>query len=244
MKLTRNVLVFGVLAVTAMPVAAQQGKSGELSIEEAYLKESVPLMIIREQAQSGDRESKLLALDYIRESMDAGEKSDSMRVVLQDLALEGILNTTRSEGRVTNNYSDVRMRAVAYLGELGTKEASEALKKVVVVEEEPAVITEAFRSLAKIGINENGSTVDTANWIFQRFNSINPDNRLAVSYLDAVETFLPTMQQNTENEKRIYSDALDKIRSIATNFKYITHVRDRARAVLMSLAKKSGGSGK
>ncbi|MDR2467654.1 MAG: HEAT repeat domain-containing protein [Spirochaetaceae bacterium] len=234
MKKTQKAGFIVLCTVIGFPLAAQQG---EISVEEFYLKESVPIMIIREQAQSDDREGKLIALDYIKEAMDNGEKSDSMRAVLQDLALEGILNRTRSEGRVSNNYSDVRIRAVGYLGDLGTKEASDALMKVVLVEEEPAVITEAFRSLTKIGINENGRTIDTANWIFNTFNAVNPDNRLALSYLDAIEAFIPKMQQSNDNEKRIYSDTIDKVRGISTNYKYITHVRDKARAVLKALAR-------
>lgn len=234
----RNILISGIVALgsfSPVVVFAQ-----DVSVEEAYLKETVPMMIIREQAQSGDRDGKFLALDYIRESLDNGEKSDAMRSVLQDLALDGILNKTRTEGRVSNNFSDVRLRAVTYLGELGTKEASDALRKVVLVEEEPAVITEAFRSLSKIGSNENGVTVDTANWIFQRFNAMGPDNRLALSYIDAVEGFLPNMGQSTEHERRIYMDSLDKIKSIASNFKYITPVRERAKAALIKLAKLTG----
>ncbi|MDR2481548.1 MAG: HEAT repeat domain-containing protein [Spirochaetaceae bacterium] len=237
MKLKKSVFVTALAAVSVLSLAAQQGKSSEISVEEFYLKESVPVMVIREQAQSEDREGKLIALDYIREAIESGDKSDEMRAVLQDLALEGILNKNRSEGRVANNYAEVRIRAVEYLGEIGTKEASEALVKVALVEEEPAVITAAFRSLTKIGSNEKGRTLDTANWIFNRFNAMNPDNRLALSYLEAIEIFIPKMQQTTDDEKRIYSDTLEKVRGISSNYKYITSVRDRAKSVLMTLAK-------
>ena len=252
MKLTKYFLVITAALVNAASLTAQQ-QGQEMTVEEFYLKESVPMMIIREQAASEDREGKLIALDYIKEAMDNGDKSDAIRAVLQDIALEGILNKTRSEGRVANNYSEVRMRAVNYLGEIGTKAASDALIKVVLVEEEPAVITEAFRSLAKIDTKidmnkTDGRPLDTANWIFSQFNTVNPDNRLALSYLDAIEGMLPKMpvgsarDNASEEDKRfarIRNDTMDKLRGISTNYKYITPVRDKAKAVLAALLAKN-----
>jgi hypothetical protein len=126
--------------------------------------------------------------------------------------------------------------------------------KVVLVEEEPAVITEAFRSLSKIDskIDANkgdGRMLDVANWIFNQINATGPDNRLALAYLDAIEQMVPKMPQGkdptrmpnaTEEEKRFWRinlDTTDKVRSIASNYKYITGVREKAKKVLLTLAK-------
>lgn len=232
-----------------MPLAAQ-----DTSVDEAYLRESVPMMVIREQAASQDREGKNIALDYIREAMDNGDDTRGLLPVLQDLALEGILNKTRSEGRVANNYADVRLRAVAYMGEIATKESADALMKVALVEEEPAVITEAFRALSKIDgkIDANksdGRMLDVANWIFNQINAMGPDNRLALAYLDAVEQMAVKMPQGKDGSRnpaasdeekkfwRINLDTTDKVRSIASNYRYITGVREKAKKVLSALAK-------
>ena len=223
---------------SVLPAAAQQGQGGELSVEDYYLKESVQIEIIREQAASEDREGKLLALDYIRDSLENGDKNDDIRRVLEDIGLEGTVNKTRSEGRVANNFADVRMRAVAYLGDVGTKAAADSIVKIIRAEDEPAVVTEGFRALAKIGSNEGGKAMDTINWMFNQFNTVNPDNRLAFSYLDALDSLLPKMPRNTADEKRIYNDALDKIRSIINNYKYITPVRAKAKSVLTSISTK------
>lgn len=244
-----------IAASLSAAVFAQQ-KQGELSVEEAYLRESVPMLIIREQAASQDREGKNIALDYIREAMDNGDDTRPMLPVLQELALEGILNKTRSEGRTANNYSEIRLRAVQYMGEIATKESADALMKVALVEEEPAVITEAFRALTKIDtkIDSNktdGRMLDTANWIFQQFNAMGPDNRLALSYLDAIEVMIPKMPVGKDPAKypdandtdrrfwRIYLDTTDKLRTIASNYKYITQVRERAKKVIIELAKRA-----
>lgn len=234
----KKIYVLAAAVWSVLPAAAQQGQ-GELSVEDYYLKESVQIEIIREQAASEDREGKLLALDYIRDSLENGEKNDDLRRVLEDIGLEGIVNKTRSEGRVANNFADVRMRAVAYLGDVGTKAAADSIVKIIRAEDEPAVVTEGFRSLAKIGSNEGGRAMDTINWMFAQFNTVNPDNRLAFSYLDALDALLPKMPRSTAEEKRIYNDALDKIRSIINNYKYITPVRAKAKAVLASITSKS-----
>ena len=116
--------------------------------------------------------------------------------------------------------------------------AADSIVKIIRAEDEPAVVTEGFRALAKIGSNEGGKAMDTINWMFNQFNTVNPDNRLAFSYLDALDSLLPKMPRSTADEKRIYNDALDKIRSIINNYKYITPVRAKAKSVLTSISTK------
>ncbi|MDR3324885.1 MAG: HEAT repeat domain-containing protein [Spirochaetaceae bacterium] len=234
------VLVF--LGVSAFPAAAQEK---ELSVEESYLQESVAVSLIREQARSEDRDGKLLALDYIKEYMDDGNKTDDVRAVLESLSLEGNLNKTRSEGRVMNNFPDIRIRALEYLGELGTKEATDSLIKVMFVDDEPAVLTQAVRSITKIGINDQGRPLTIINWIFSRFNAAAPDNRLALAFVDAVEAFASSTDGDQE-EKLARASALETVRNISANHLYISAVRQRARNVMMKFYKNGadGNSGK
>jgi ABC-type transport system substrate-binding protein len=101
--------------------------------------------------------------------------------------MEGIMNKTRENGRLVNNYPDVRTRAATYLGELGTAEAKNTLLKMCISDNEPMVITEAVKSLAKIGLNDNEETVSTISWVVNRYDALNPDNLLALSALEAYE---------------------------------------------------------
>jgi HEAT repeat protein len=212
-----------------------QSFAQEKSIEESYLQESVETMIIREQASSSDREGKLIALDYISEALENGKSDDNLRIILEGLAMEGILDKTRYEGRVTNNFPDVRMRAAQYLGEIGTKEANDALIKLVLTEEEPAVLTEAVRSLTKIkNAEESKRTLASINFIFNQFNAMNPDNRFALSVVDAVEA-LSTVSEIKDQ------GVFECVRQISTNHNYLTPVRERAKAVLATLVKRNSG---
>lgn len=167
--------------------AQARGQGRELTVEESFLQESIELMIIREQSRAEGRDMKLVALGFIGDAISRGNRSDEIRETLEFLAMEGVLNVTRENGRVTNNFPDVRRQAAIYLGELGTPEAKNSLLRIVNVDNEPMVISEAIRSLGLIGINENNATTSVINWTVNRFHNLNPDNFLALTALDAFE---------------------------------------------------------
>ncbi|GMO45447.1 MAG: HEAT repeat domain-containing protein [Termitinemataceae bacterium] len=162
----------------------------EMSIEDAYLQKSVEITIVKEQVANTDRESKLLALEYLRQMLDNGEKGDDVRAVLQDIALEGTLNKVREEGRTANNYPDIRMKAVAYLGQIKTKESANSLVKIILVDPDPSVVTEAIHSLENIGINDNDDVVNAISFVFNRYDARMPNNVLALSVVDALNSFV------------------------------------------------------
>jgi HEAT repeat protein len=130
---------------------------------------------------------KMVALEYIGEAIGNGNTSDDIRQALEYLALEGSVNQTRESGRLMNNYPDVRTKAATYLGDLGTEEAKDTLIKVLLADTEPMVLTEAVKSLGRIGLNEEEQTVEAIAWVVTRFDVLNPDNLLALSALDAFE---------------------------------------------------------
>jgi len=103
------------------------------------------------------------------------------------MGLEGTLNRGRENGRLVNNYPDVRRESARYLGKMGTEEAKETLLKIIYYDNEPMVLQEAVKSLADIGIDDNGKTVSTIAWILQKFDNTNPDNLLALSAIEAFE---------------------------------------------------------
>jgi hypothetical protein len=217
-----------VAAAAAGLLAASVASAQEMSVEESYLQESIENMIIREQSIATGRDMKMVALEYIGEAIERGNTSDDVRNALEYLALEGLTNQTRENGRMINNFPDVRAKAVVFLGEIGTPEAKNALLKVMLADPEPMVLTEAVKSLAKIGLNDNEETANTISWVVTRFDVLNPDNLLALSALEAFETLAE------KNGGLKDPSALRTIMRIADG-RYITPVRDRARQLIFDL---------
>jgi hypothetical protein len=232
MKTCKRFLLFLVVFAAIAVVAGAQSRSRgrEMSVEESYLQESVELMIIREQSRAESRDMKLVALTYIGDAIDRGNTGEEIRGALEYLGTEGIVNQTRENGRLVNNYPDVRTKAATYLGQLGTPEAKDSLIKMCLADNEPMVLTEVVKSLAKIGINDNDETANAISWIVTRFDVLNPDNLLALSALEAYEKL-------AEANGGIKDPA--SIRTIIriAEGNYIKPVQERAKEVLADLRK-------
>ena len=221
--LTGLVLVFACAMV--MGQSGSRADSQELSVEQSYLQESIELMVIREQSRAESRDMKLVALEYIGDAIKRGNNSDEIRATLEFLSLEGVVNVTRENGRVINNFPDVRTRAATYLGQLGTPEAKKALGRMVAGDNEPMVLTEAIKSMATIGFTENDEAINTILWTVNRFNNLNPDNLLALSAIEAFEKY--SAANGGINDPAI----LQTLMRISEGM-YIRPVQDRARALL------------
>jgi hypothetical protein len=230
MTLKRIFAVFLVFTAAAAMAQSRNSRDRELSVEESYLQESVELMIIREQSRAESRDMKLVALEYIGDAIDHGNTGEEVRAALEYLGTEGIVNQTRENGRLVNNYPDVRTKAATYLGDLGTSEAKDTLIKMCLADNEPMVLTEVVKSLAKIGINDNDQTVNAISWIVTRFDVLNPDNLLALSALEAYEKLAAA------NGGIKDPSAIRTIIRIAEG-NYIRPVQERAKQVLMDLRK-------
>jgi hypothetical protein len=215
--------------VTALAVGQNANQPSpserEMTVEQSYLQESVEMMIIREQSRTDSRDQKMIALEYIGDAISRGNATEEVRSALEYLSLEGTVNQARENGRLINNYPDVRTKAATYLGELGTPEAKDALIKIVMADTEPMVLTEAIKSLAKIGINENEETVNAIAWIVSRYDVLNPDNLLALSAIEAFEKIA------AKNGGIKDPGAIRVLMRIADG-RYIPPVRDRAKQAL------------
>ncbi len=86
------------------------------------------------------------------------------------------------------------------------------------------VLSAAIRSLTDIGINNNDEVISTIAWTARKFDIINPTSSLALDILNAYEKLAPTVENKTE--------MVQSIASIATNYAYVTPVRNRAYEVL------------
>jgi HEAT repeat protein len=213
-------------------IAAQTYSGGpEMTIEQSYQSETVELTIIREQSRSDSRETKLAALEYIRAAINKGSKSDEIRSSLDYMAMEGVVNVARENGRVVNNFPDIRKQAATCLGQLGTPEAKTTLLKMVTYDNDPMVITEAIKSLGIIGNNDNDEVAIIIARTVNRFHNLAPDTWLALS---ALETFEKIAAANNGIRDR---SVIETITRISESYSYITPVRNRAKLLLEDLRK-------
>jgi hypothetical protein len=221
--------ILAVAAVIAVSAVSAQTKSGrEMTVEESYLQESIELMIIRETARAESREQKLIALEYIKDALSRGNKNDEIRQTLEFLSREGRMTVARENGRVTNNFPDVRRQAAKYLGQIGTEEAQRTLMDITRIENEPMVLQEAIKALGDIGINDNNETVAHIAWIVRKFDTLNPDNLMAIATIDAFEKI--AKKNNGLNSP----EAIQLLVRISEG-NYVTPVKERARQLLADL---------
>jgi hypothetical protein len=232
MKRFMVMLLTAGLAVSAA-VGQTKTTNQEMSVEESYLQESIELMVIRETSRADSRDQKMVALEYIGEAIGRGNKGEDIRQALEYLSMEGVLNKARENGRLVNNFPDVRRQAAKYLGDLGTAEAKTTLLRICVADNEPMVLQEAVKSLGDIGMNDNEETVATISWIVTRFDMLNPDNLLALSAIDAFSKI-------AEKNNGIKDPNAIRMLIRISEGNYINPVKERARQVLMDVRKYNG----
>lgn len=233
-------VVSGLLFLGAVwAVSGQTSGSGrEMTVEESYLQESNEVRIIREQIRGNSEEQKLLALEFINDAIGRGNDGEDIRASLEYLATEGTVVISRENGRLINNYPLVRKQAVEYLGNLGTPEAKDTLIRIIRADNEAMVLAEAFKSLARIGINENDQTVNEITTVVRHFNALastKPDEYLVYMALEAYEKLAEASGGITDQY------TLSAIADIMVG-PYQKKVRDRAREVLSNLFKAGNGN--
>ena len=230
MMIFRRFFTLLIAAFLVVPAVTGQTSDSETSIEESYLQEAIEMMIIRETSRSDSLDQKLLALDHIGAAIERGSTNEEIRITLEYLSLEGTQNKARMGGRLVNNHPMVRRQAAKYLGDVGTKEAKDALLRICTSDNEPMVLQEAVKSLGTIGMNDNDDVINTIVFIMNRdTNSENPDNILAVA---AIETIEKLAKQNI----RADPNAIQVIARIMGG-SYATPVKQKARQALVTLGR-------
>ncbi|MDR3276779.1 MAG: HEAT repeat domain-containing protein [Treponema sp.] len=218
--------------VLAAPVWGQASGS---SSDAGYLQETTAVAVIRELAHSRDREMKLLALQYIDKAIARGNTGDDIRSILEYLGSESLGgNQVQENGRVINNFPDIRRQAAVYLGKLGSPEANETLLGLIYQETDPLVLAEEINSLGLLRITSPSGAADkTVEWIawsitlMERRGIYDPG-----ATLEAISTFdiLLRADRGLQNSSMYYL-----LLGIAENFHYPTIVRNAARQLLERL---------
>lgn len=167
-----------------------QESSSEQTIEDVYLKSTVKAQIIRSQAESPDRDMKIIAIQDIEEMINNGEVDEnSIDVIdiLGDLSSEGIDKKVVEGGRVVNNFSMVRKEAVRVLGQIGGDSSRETILNIFKNENETMVLTEAVLALSKVGVDDNGEVLDLISWTMHSQTAVTKDNTFANASLSAIQ---------------------------------------------------------
>ncbi len=210
-----------------------QENSSEQTIEDVYLKSTVKAQIIRSQAESPDRDMKIIAIQDIEEMIHDGEVDEnSIEIIdiLGDLSAEGIDKRVVEGGRVINNFSMVRKEAVRILGEIGGPSARDSILNIFKNENETMVLTEAVLALSKAGVDENGEVLDLISWTMHSQTAVNKDNTFANASLSAIQKL--AKDNDGLNDEKVFRE----IAAIADPRNgYITVVRMKALQLLDEL---------
>lgn len=235
MKLSKKVLISSLLAFLVSSVFAQESqvkkqnneKEEETSVESEYLND-VDGDIIITLAESDDYDNKLVALQYLQSAIEDGNESDAVIQALDKLAGEGLTNQTRKNGRLTNNYPEIRRQACLLMAKVPTEHTKNTLVSIAVADNEPMVIAAAVKSLGEIGINDNDEVIEAIAFANRRNQVLNPTSSLALEVLTAYET----LADKTENKKTM----IDSIARISSDYHYVTPVRQKAFKLLKSIS--------
>ena len=238
MKLTKIVIVAAVLFISSSLLFAQQQnvKKGsnsnkysetETSVENEYLND-VDGDIIMSLANSDELDNKLVALQYLQNAIEEGNTSDTVIQALDQLAGEGLTTQSRTNGRVINNFPEIRRQACLLLAKVPTEHSKNTLVSIALADNEPMVMAAAVQSLGVIGINENDEVVDAIAFANRKNQVLNPTSSLALEVLNAFEA----LADKTENKKNM----IDAIARISTDYHYVTPVRQRAYKLLKQLS--------
>jgi hypothetical protein len=231
MKGIKRGIVFLAIAVLPLSVSAQ-----DLSVEDVYLQQSAEIQVIRDLSSDTGRDLKMIALDYIGEIIGRGNADDEVRKILVDLTMDGVRNQVRLNGRVMNNYPDLRIRAVDYLARLGTPEANANLVEILTlastggtaIEEDPSVITAVIKGVSAIGrTDDGGESLRVINTVYWRYNTLKPDNALAMAIVSAIDSFADKSVRDT--------GSISVLVSIQANYDYIKQVRVKAATTVTKL---------
>ena len=210
-----------------------ENKKTETSVEQEYLSD-VDGVVILSLAASDEYDNKLVAMQFLESAVENGNTSEDIMKALNQLAGEGISKQSRTNGRLMNNYPDIRRRACLALGKIKTEQSKEYLVQVTLAENEPMVIAAAVNSLGEIGFNNNDEVVYAISFANRRNQILNPTSSLAFEVLDAYEKLAPS----TENKKII----VDSVAKIAADYHYVTPVRNKAVKLLKTISDASNSS--
>ncbi len=184
-------LLFMILVLTAGVFSQASGTNTgkEQTVEELFLQD-IEIRIVREQANSTDRDMKLLAIASIGEMIENDSISEGdagVHSILDGLAEEGTTHLVIENKRVVNYFPEVRRQACEMLGKLGGEISAQTLMRIVVTDNEPMVKSQAAYALGEIGYNENNDATEAIAYALIKQDGLDPDDNFAIACAFAFE---------------------------------------------------------
>ena len=198
----------------------------ETTVEDEYMS-SVEDVIITELSASPEYDNKVIALQYLENALGEGRSTPDMIAAMRSLAGEGVTKKSRTNGRLMNNYPDIRKKACELLGQVATEEAKDTLVQIIQDDTEPMVVSAAVHALGDIGLNEGDEVVGAIEFVQRRYAALNPSSSLALEILFAYEKLADTVTDR--------APMIESIAAIAANYRFATTVRTKAYDLLRQL---------
>ena len=135
MKVSKKVVMASFFALISVFAFAQEKqvqkkdtkeKESETSVESEYLND-IDGDIIITLAESDEYDNKLVALQYLQGAIDDGNTSDAVIHALDKLSGEGLTNQTRTTGRLSNNFPEIRRQACLLMAKVPTEHSKNTL---------------------------------------------------------------------------------------------------------------------
>jgi hypothetical protein len=230
----------GVLALTGLILCGylyaqdatsnnKNGTGGQKTIEDVYLQSGVEVQVIRSLVAENSRADKVKALDYIAQMVDSKKVNDKSKEIINllgQLSSEGVTRVVRTNGRIINDFPDVRMRAADLLGQIGGEDAQNILINVALTDPEPMVTSSAVYSLGEIGGGKDHARVEgLIADLVKAQDAVLPDNNFAFAAVEALEML------GKKHEGKVNQEVFSALIRIA-NGNYIRPVREKAKEVL------------
>jgi len=223
-------LIVGLLLIPYFGFSQADASTGK-TIEEKKLESSVEVQVLSSLAAEPTRPEKLQALDFIEKMINDKKVSDQSADViglLSDLGTDGSSNKVYQNGRLVNDFPDVRRRAVELMGRIGGDQVRSELLTIAQKDKEPMVIAEAVYALGNIPTADEAQRNYVALVIAHIVtvqDAVNPDNSLAFSAVTAIKALGKNSSGKVNPE--VFS-ALVRIQ----NGNYVVPVRNLARDVI------------
>lgn len=218
----------------AQTVQKQSGSTNkETYVENEYLND-IDTEIIMGLAEADDLDSKLVALQYIQEAIDEGNTSAGVIQALDQLAGEGVLSESRTNGRKMNNFPEIRRQACLLMAKVPTEHTKNQLINIMVAEDEPMVLSAAVQTLGNINPENADEVIEAIAFINKRNMVLNPTSSLAFEVIEAFEKLSP----NASNHKQM----TNTLTQIYSNYRYNTTVRNKAQKLLKKLSNTGSSS--
>jgi len=240
--MNKKILVAGVFLCASTFVFAQAQtvqKSGnsnkETYVENEYLND-IDTEIIMGLAEADDLDTKLVALQYIKDAIEEGNNSAGVIEALDKLSGEGVLSESRTNGRKMNNFPEVRRQACLLMAKVPTEHTKNQLINIMVAEDEPTVLSAAVQSISKINPENADEVIEAIAFINKRNMVLNPTSSLAFEVIEAFERLSPS----ASNHKQM----TNTLTQIASNYRYNSTVRNKAQQLLKKLSNAGSSSSK